>query len=100
MDEDDEGGVLEAANNFPNIFFLMHKWFTTSESLAHDLRKLFEAGKAYGDYESLLTLPSPPLPPPQHQAQPPAATDPLPSAPTSFSRPPSVILLRKQVRFI
>ena len=104
MNEDEDGGVLEAATNFPNIFFLMHKWFTTSESLAHDLRVLFEAGKACGDYVPLLMLPSPPPslppPPPPGQAQPSPASDSLPPAPTSFSRPPSVILPRKQVHFI
>jgi len=97
--KDDDGSVLDSATNFPNIFFLMHKWFTTSEVLAHELRKLFEAGKGYGDYVPLLTLSSPPPPPPptQPQAQPPSASDPLPSAAPSFSRPSSVIMPRKQV---
>lgn len=43
---DDGGEVHEAAANFPKIFFLMHKWFTTSEALAHDFRRLFETGRA------------------------------------------------------
>ncbi len=87
---DDEGSVLESAVNYPNIFFLMHKWFTTSESLANDLWQLFESGKPsyHGDYLSLLAT-----------IQQSAKTDANGSQEIGpSSRPPSVILSRKQVR--
>ena len=85
---DDDGGVLEAATNYPNIFFLMHKWFTTSESLANDLRQLFEAGKPsyHGDYSSLLA-----------SIQQKTDANGSQEGGGSSSRPPSVILSRKQV---
>ena len=88
---DEEGVILEAATNFPNIFFLMHKWFTTSESLANDLRQLFEAGKPsyHGDYQSLLTSL-------QHSSRT-DANGSQEGGGGSSSRPPSVILSRKQV---
>ncbi|XP_046441029.1 uncharacterized protein LOC124191985 isoform X2 [Daphnia pulex] len=85
---DDEGSVLESAVNYPNIFFLMHKWFTTSESLANDLWQLFESGKPsyHGDYLSLLAT-----------IQQSARTDANGSQEIGpSSRPPSVILSRKQ----
>lgn len=79
--------MLEAATNYPNIFFLMHKWFTTSESLAQDLRRLFDAGKPFYhlDYLSLLTSIQ-------------QSASPSSSSADSSSRPPSVIMSRKQVR--
>jgi hypothetical protein len=92
---DDDGCVLEAATNFPNVFFLMHKWFTTSESLARDLQRLFEQGKpSSGDYLSVLvamqqqssSLSSSSTSPPNAQ-----------HVETVTSRPSSVILPRKQV---
>lgn len=86
---DDEGSVLESAVNYPNIFFLMHKWFTTSESLTNDLWQLFESGKPsyHGDYLSLLAT-----------IQQSARTDANGSQEIGpSSRPPSVILSRKQV---
>ncbi|KAK4004270.1 hypothetical protein OUZ56_006011 [Daphnia magna] len=85
---DDDGGVLESAANYPNIFFLMHKWFTTSESLANDLWRLFESGKPsyHADYQSLLAT-----------VQQSARTDANGSQETGpSSRPSSVILSRKQ----
>lgn len=82
---DDDGGVLESAVNYPNIFFLMHKWFTTSESLANDLWHLFEAGKPsyHADYQSLLAT-----------IQQSARTD---ANGSQEIGPSSVILSRKQV---
>ncbi len=91
---DDDGSVLEAAINFPNVFFLMHKWFTTSESLARDLQRLFEQGKPSNsavDYLSVLTSMQQ-TSSPTHQS---SVAD--VQSQTSSPRPSSVILPRKQV---
>lgn len=98
---DDDGSIVESATHFPNIFFLMHKWFTTSELLAQHLRMLFEQGKPSGsDYASILTtVATTPSTPSTSSTSSSSMHNVPPTHPTgdTWSRPQSAVLSRKQV---
>ena len=43
----DENGLLTADNEYPNVLFLMHKWFMTSEELAEAFVDLYPFDVCY-----------------------------------------------------